>query len=385
VVRLNTEENHITLENVIKEKEESHRADEESAQIPAGTGTKGATRGKLLALGAWQFFYDAHTGSVPDPFGSPRAVIVSSISLEPFLARGDVQIAKRLSSFVRGLSHLQSLLEYQPIHLVVPHMDSPLATRVREAVRGHAWVKLVELPMRHGLEDFSVIARSLGYKQQDESPVWALNVAGVLAVDRTLTMSKPATVRIISIGGPSVKSPCHLKAIPGYPIKKILSDRLSDGPARIINGGVMKGETMDGWLGLDCECEGLTVVPESADREFLGFMKLGGDRQSYSKCFASSVGAGFAERLTTALRGEQRACIACNHCEEVCPSGLMPQLIHKYLYNDELEEAEWAGTDMCSGCGLCSYVCPSKIELRAEIQAAKNRIEHELHPEEVSE
>ena len=42
-----------------------------------------------------------------DPFGMPQAVIVSTLRLASYVARGDVQLHKRLSSFTRGLSRLQ--------------------------------------------------------------------------------------------------------------------------------------------------------------------------------------------------------------------------------------------------------------------------------------
>jgi len=61
----------------------------------------------------------------------------------------------------------------------------------------------------------------------------------------------------------------------------------------------------------------------------------------------------------------------------------MPHLIHKYLYEDALEEAERAGVDLFVGCGLCSNVCPSKIELCRQLLDAKEAVQAELHPEEV--
>jgi Na+-translocating ferredoxin:NAD+ oxidoreductase RnfC subunit len=55
----------------------------------------------------------------------------------------------------------------------------------------------------------------------------------------------------------------------------------------------------------------------------------------------------------------------------------MPYLIHKYLYKDLLEEVERARVDLCIECGLCSFVCPSKIELLKQFVNAKERIESE--------
>ncbi len=55
----------------------------------------------------------------------------------------------------------------------------------------------------------------------------------------------------------------------------------------------------------------------------------------------------------------------------------MPHLLHKYLYGDMIEEVEQARVDLCIECGLCSFVCPSKIELKSEFIKAKEAIEIE--------
>ena len=383
-VRLQAAEGHVTLEGITQEAEEPYHPDEDAEHAVQDVDSSGKRRCKLLALGAWQFLCDAHTGALPDPFSTPSAVIVSTLRLEPFGSRGDVQMVKRLSSFTRGLEHLQSLLEYQPIYLVVPDIKGDLAERVRDVIRGYAWVKVVQVPMRYPLDDFNLLARRIGLKPQKDEPVWGLRTEGVLAVDRALTLSRPCTVRLISLGGPGVVKPRHLKAISGYPLADIVKSRVSEGPMRVICGGALTGDMAgDGQLGLDAESMGLTVLPEHTEREFLGFMRPGTDRGSYSKCFLSALRGKFAERLDTALRGERRPCVSCNYCEEVCPAGIMPHLIHKYLYMDALEEAEQTGVDLCVECGLCSFVCPSKIDLRQQFIDAKQAIREELHPEEV--
>jgi len=309
-VRLEEAEGHITLVDIHKEPEEPYRPEEPLEHAPRDMDSVGKKRYKLLALGAWQFFRDAYSGRLPNPFGVPSAVIVSTLALEPFLARGDVQIRKRLASFTRGLEHLQSLLEYQPIYLVLPDIGSGFAQRVRDTIRGYAWAQLVGIPLRYGLDHSAAIARGLGLKRNGEGPVWALDAAGALAVDRALR--------------------------------------------------------------------------EHEERELLSFMRPGFDRASYSRCFLSAVRGAFIENLTTALRGERRACVSCGYCEEVCPARIMPYLIHKHLYQEGYEEAERIGVDRCLRCGLCSYVCPSKIELRGQFIDAQELLEQERPAEEVA-
>jgi len=376
-VELKTAANHVVLTDIFPPDKKVHIPEKRLPHIPQKLGTAGIKRYKLLSLGAWQFFYDAYTGKLPDPLGTPQAVIISTLSLEPFLARGDVQLHKRLLQFTRGLEHLQSLLEYQPIYLIMPDVKSSFASQVREHIRGYAWVKLIQVPLKYPYDNFNILARALGLKNA-AGPIWSVRIEGILAIDRALTVSKHSLVRIVSVGGPCVKTPVHLKAMPGYPVKEIIDRYASSAVVRIVNGGMLTGEVIaEDSLGLDTECRGLTILPEHKEREFLGFTRPGWGRKSYSGCFLSSLRKGFRQRLTTAVQGELRPCISCNFCEEVCPAGIMPHLLHKYLYRDLIEEVEHARVDLCIECGLCSFVCPSKIELRSEFIEAKKLIEKE--------
>ncbi|MHC4659273.1 MAG: 4Fe-4S dicluster domain-containing protein [Planctomycetota bacterium] len=375
--RLKAVEDHIVLEDICKLEGHAHTDEAELSHIVQELGAAGIKRYRLLTLGAWQFFYDAFTGAVPDPLGTPQAIIVSTVSLEPFVARGDAQLHNRLLNFTRGLEQLQSLLEYQPIYLVMPDIKSEFANLVRNQIRGYASVKMLEIPLMYPFDNFAILARKLGLKRSD-GPIWAVRTEGVLAIDRALTMSKPCLVRIVSVGGPGVDSPVHLKVMPGYPIKKIRDKYGFEPSARMINGGILTGEPLGKETqGLDTECRGITILPELKEREFLGFIRPGWDRSCYAKCFLSSLKGNFRERYTTGVRGELRPCISCNFCEEVCPASIMPYLIHKYLYGDLIEEAEQARVDLCVECGLCSFVCPSKIELTREFIEAKGLIEKE--------
>lgn len=376
-VRLKEKQNYIILEDVAKLQEHADIDKEELSHIQREMGAAGIKRYRLLTLGAWQFFYDAHTGGLPDPLGTPQAIIVSTVSLEPFLARGDAQLHKRLSNFTRGLEQLQSLLEYQPMYLVMPDIKSEFANHIRNHIRGYAWVKMLEIPLTYPYDSFAILARFLGLKR-DKGPVWAVRTEGVLAIDRALTLSKPCLVRIISVGGVGVNSPTHIKVIPGYPIKAIKDKYVFEPIARMINGGIFTGGLLSPeQLGVDTECRGVTILPELNDREFLGFIRPGWDRSSYAKCFLSSLRNQFHERLTIGMRGEGRPCISCNFCEEICPAGIMPHLMHKYLYRDLIEEVDQARVDLCVECGLCSFVCPSKIELREQLIQAKELIKNE--------
>ncbi len=141
--------------------------------------------------------------------------------------------------------------------------------------------------------------------------------------------------------------------------------------ALLVQGGLLTGTAA-----------GLAPVVHPADRawtwltaddrrEFLWFMNPGFARDSSSPLFASHYLPWVRRELGAGLRGERRFCIACNRCEVHCPAGLDPQHLWKCLRKGFDAEAREHGLRRCLECGLCSYACPSKIELADELRAAR--------------
>jgi len=364
---------HVTLKELSAEDTKKYSYQDNLEHIHKKMGPAGLKRYKLLNLGAWEYIKDAYTGRMPDPLSTPQAVIVSTIRLEPFLVRGEILLKEYLRQFTRGLEHLQSLLEYQPIYLVLPKIKTDLAVKIKEKIRGYAWVKVVEVPLKYPCDHFALLSRHLGLKRSEES-IWGINVDGVLAIDNALTSSKPCIDRVISVAGPGAKHPMHLQLVAGYPLSKIMSEHAHPNTIAI-DGGTLSGRLLaQDVKGVPADCKGITLLPEHQRREFLAFVRPGFDRQSYSACFMSSLCGNFSERMTDAVRGEIRPCVSCNFCGEVCPAGIIPHRLHKLVYQDDIDQIERSRIDLCIECGLCSFVCPSKIELTHEFRQAKQAI-----------
>ncbi len=364
---------HVVLKELSAEDTKEYSCHDGTEHIHKKMGTAGLKRYKLLNLGAWEYVKDAYTGQTPDPLSTPEAIIISTVRFEPFLVKGGVLLEENLRQFTRGLEHLQSLLEYQPIYLVLPKVKSDLASKIKEQIRGYAWVKIVEIPMKYPYGNFTILSRHIGLKRSREA-IWGVNVDGVLAIDNALTSSSPCVDRIISVAGPGAKEPQYLKLTAGYPLSNIMSEHAhSDTIA--IDGGILSGRLLTQDVkGVPADCKGITLLADHQSREFLAFVRPGFDRQSYSGSFLSSLCGHFSERLTNAVRGEIRPCVSCNFCEEVCPADIIPHRLHKLIYQDDIDEIERSRIDLCIECGLCSFVCPSKIELTHEFLQTKQAI-----------
>lgn len=72
-----------------------------------------------------------------------------------------------------------------------------------------------------------------------------------------------------------------------------------------------------------------------------------------------------------ATKATESPCIRCAKCLRACPEGLNPIKLMEFWERGEKEEFLKFGGNKCIECGLCSYVCPSKIEVANKIVTAK--------------
>lgn len=62
-------------------------------------------------------------------------------------------------------------------------------------------------------------------------------------------------------------------------------------------------------------------------------------------------------------RHREQACITCGRCLEACPRQLAPPRLAHLVEEGRLAEALGMGLDHCLHCGVCTFVCPSRINL----------------------
>jgi electron transport complex protein RnfD len=64
-------------------------------------------------------------------------------------------------------------------------------------------------------------------------------------------------------------------------------------------------------------------------------------------------------------------CIRCGACMRVCCHKLSPILIKQAFDKQDFDAMSKLNADYCTGCGHCSFVCPSRIDLKGSVLRAK--------------
>jgi Na+-transporting NADH:ubiquinone oxidoreductase subunit A len=319
----------------------------------------------VIKGGLWPLIRSLPFRDYPQPDSRPPAIFLSLGNLEPFQADPRVYLQGNIELFMYGLRILQKLADGRLY--VGTHKDN---TFVLEKLDGHITHTYSGNFPAHDPGVWLYHTRAAS----DENRSWYLSGQDVLLLARLLKTGIYPTERIVVLAGSSVTQRMHFKTRLGVPLKLMATDRIKPQEKRDIRycvGGVHTGyaQPSSSYLGL-LETS-VTVLPEGNEKgEFLGFIRPGFRKPSYSRTFMSHLNRSDLE-MDCNKHGGDRACIACYHCAQVCPVDILVHFTFKAILAGEVEESIEHGLLDCVECGLCSYVCPSKLELFATLKKAK--------------
>jgi electron transport complex protein RnfC len=168
------------------------------------------------------------------------------------------------------------------------------------------------------------------------------NVGTAAAIFDAVRYGKPLVERIVTVTGEGVKNPGNVRVRLGTPARQLVEAAGCDHDqvGKVVFGGPMMGVAQ---YNLDVPVvkgtSGILVIPRD-DLEM----------------------------------GDIRPCIRCSACIEVCPIGLLPNMISVCAERGAFSESEQFHPFDCIECGCCSYVCPSYRPLVQMIRFAKTEV-----------
>ncbi len=321
------------------------------------------SRSELTALlkkrGFWHLLRQFPFMDLPDS-GTPFPMVVVSLHTgDPFAPDPSLFLKNQQTPFLYGLAVLEKLAK--KVVVVVPQrFFSPLKAMgpVHEALR--------VIQDQYPAGDPGVILYQMK-KSVGDNAACTMDPQDLIAMGTQLSTGHYQTERIYAVGGMPHRPPAHYHTRMGSPMVHLVGE-IQTGRG-VITGGLFTGHLtpMTAHMGTGISS---AIVLDAADKDaFFGFVQPGRDLLSESKTFLSGLNASPLDMDAT-LHGEERACINCGWCDKKCPVDLLPQFIMKAVGAGEMEEALSLGLLDCTGCGLCTFVCPSKIDLAAILTLA---------------
>jgi len=167
------------------------------------------------------------------------------------------------------------------------------------------------------------------------------NVGTATAIHRWIVDGEPLISRVTTVTGDGVAAPTNIEARIGTPIADVidLAGGYTDCADLMIIGGPMTGKSVT--------TDQVPIVKATNCVLVLSELKPLDD---------------------------ERPCIRCGECAEVCPIQLLPQQLFWYACSDNEKQLRVHGLTDCIECGCCDLVCPSHIPLTADFRLAKARM-----------
>lgn len=375
IVAINRGARRILLSVVIQlDKQENEETFTKYSPDKLSSLTNEQVKENLLASGLWTGLRTRPYSEVPDPSKRPVAIFVTATDSNPLAADPIPIIKTEIESFNHGLRILAHLTDGDLWVCQAHGTELSLIKDLQQLRQAH-----FTGPHPAGLPGTHI---HFLHPVDIHNTVWYLNYQDVIAIGKLFVSGRLWTERIVALGGPEVKKPRLLRTRLGASLGELLAGESIDTvDQRIISGSVWSGRhAIDELAFLGRHHLQITVIKEKAEREFLGWLRPGGNKYSKMNVLLSSF---FHKRnkfeFTASQQGSPRAMIPINTFEEVMPLDILPaQLLRALLVTDtdmaqklgclELDEEDLA---------LCSFVCVGKHDYGAILRENLRQIEKE--------
>ena len=321
---------------------------------------------QIMKANLWPIIRQRPFNKIADPNDTPMAIFISGFNSAPLTVNLDFALRYKQSVFQAGLNVLNQLSNGN-VHLTF-EVDTNCETLT--AARN---VNLHTVNGPHPSGNVGIQIHHINPWKPNEV-IWVINAQHVLTIGDLFLKGIYDPSIVATVAGPGVKNPAHIQTRTGASIETFLLDNLNSDDNRIISGDVLTGQetNLNGFLGYYDTT--ISVVPNSNEREFLGLLKPGNEQSRYSvtNAFISQNKSNF--NFTTQQSGSLRPMVPINAWENMLPMDIYPNALYRSILAEDFEEMEGLGLLECDeeDFALCSFVCPSKIDVGSVIRHGLN-------------
>lgn len=344
---------------------------EQYAQDNLATLDRDAVKKNLIDSGLWVSIRTRPYSKSPAPDAVPNSIFVTAIDTGPLAADPEVVIKEHSEAFNDGLVVLSRLTDGKVF--VCTSDSANIAVNQQTQIQRHEFAG----PHPAGLVGTHI--HNLD-PVDAEKTVWHLNYQDVIAVGKLFTSGRLWVERVISLAGPMVKRPRLLRTRLGAKTEDLLKGETEHKQSRVISGSVLSGSMASNWLGyLGRFNDQLSVIEETTEREFFGWIKPGSNKFSKLNVFISKIMGVKEFDMNTSQNGSPRAMVPVGTFETVMPLDILPTQLLRALVVKDTDAAQQLGCLELDeeDLALCSFVCSGKYDYGPVLRENLTQIEKE--------
>ena len=302
---------------------------------------------------------------IADPKETPRDIFISGYNSSPLSVDLQKLIEQERDTFQTGLKVLSKLTE-----------GSVFLSLGRSIQFDNASVQTISGPHPSG---------NVGIQIHHTKPlkpgevVWSVNAQHVITLGRLFKTGSYDPAIIVSIGGSGSTNPSTVKTITGANIGLLVEKQNLKKSVRLISGDVLTGKTVENTDFLGFYDSSISIIDDDVKRPFLGMLNPGSSKTKYSLTNAFLSIGNKTFDFTSSQNGELRAMVPLNVWENVLPMDIYPNPLYRAILAQDIEEMEKLGIWECDDedFALCSFACPSKIDVGGVVRDGLDLMEKE--------
>ena len=300
----------------------------------------------LVGLGGAAF--PTHVKLSPPKDKPIDVLILNGVECEPFSTCDHRLMLEHPGDIIEGLKILMTILGCSTAYIGIERNKPDAVKVMRNAVKELKNVRVTDIRVKYpqGGEKqliYAVTKRKVpaGGLPMDVGCV-VQNVGTAAAVYHAVALRKPLIERVVTVTGSGVKKPVNVRARIGNRIDALIEQAggYTDSAAKLIMGGPM--------MGVSLFTDEVPVVKGTS-------------------CILV-----MDEREISA--GEEKPCISCAMCVDVCPMHLIPTTLASLVEHQRWDEVKAYHALDCIECGCCTYICPTKRRLVENIKFGKAKL-----------